>query len=585
VTGGVTPTVVVVAQRHSLDSHQRDHAKRRVLAALDARGCHKAVHQLAIGSTVIVSEEHAISPTGVTHITCPGIGGTNSLHSPAALVDVQGDRVTIRTDGPGLKHVYVTETRDHFAASTSAGVLASFAGAQLDEGSVAQLALLGFLLGTRSLFEGVSLLEVGTAVTLSHGSMRISQQDARGVPQARSGCDAIRRSVADLLEGSPEAVLELSGGLDSRVILAAMTRVQRRGRIGFTIDSGDGTDARIARALAVREGLEHVVVSGQPWSGRDPMEVHERVQRAARVREFATNALAGATLDIIEELAPPGARLTGVNGEYVRGFYHPGTLPREQVSRPSVRRVLHWRMLTNDRVSDSLLQPEWRSHQVNSLVDSLNEDLRTRSHWLRIALDEFYLHQRVRRWAGPSYSKASVHRRILAPFLHPAFLNWAASTSISERAGSRALARVLCELEPELGRMPLADGLTPAQISASGASDRVRALNRRGAKVIRKVEQRLRASRRPPSGSAEILDPLTEAWSIGRPFEGLSRLPFLAQGQLERWHDDPSSLDSSTASFLVNLSGSLNLLRSTAADHPFSSRGVLPGGASGGGPQ
>jgi asparagine synthase (glutamine-hydrolysing) len=557
---GVTSTLVVVSRRPGVGGHGWAETQRRMMAAIGARDGKESVHILELGLTVVVTSKLPAT-RGTSYLTVPGEDGEGVLNPPAATLDIRDETVTIRSDRLGMKHVYTLESRDYCAASTSAGVLAGLAGSRLDQEAIAQLALFGFLLGTKSMFEDVRLAAGGSAVILSRGELHVTPQAASGHAQARNGPDAVRRAVAGLLAGSPTAVLELSGGLDSRVILAGMSRSDRAGRVAFTIDGGDGADARMARTLAAGSGLEHVVISGQPWGGRDPLDVRQRVDRAALVREFASNALAAATIDLIEEQAPSGARLTGVNGEYVRGFYYPGTLSREPVSRSSVARVMRWRMVTNERVSDSLLAPEWRADHAHDLVDRLTRDLRERSCSLRVALDEFYLHDRVRRWAGPSYSNAAVQRRILAPFLHPVFLNWASSVGVRERAGSQALARVLCELDPELGGLPLADGRTPHRIAAPRPPDRATSVSRRGIKVLRKVDQRVRGSRRPPGGAGEILRSLREAWSVDPPFGQLARLEFLDQGQLERWSSDPSGLDSSTSSFLVNLSNALDLLR------------------------
>lgn len=500
------------------------------------------------------------TPAGITYLTCPPAVPSARPFAPAAFLEIADDRISVRSDPVGLKHLFVFEGEGFCALSTSAVVLAGMVQATLNDSALAHLALLGFVVSAESLFTGIQKLAGGQVATLGDGSLRIASTPSDPMACADGGEAALRRSVDDLLATSPDAVVELSGGLDSRLVLAALRPSSRRRRVAFTIRTQTGDDERIASTIAALEGLDHQLLSASPARASAGDEIRRRVERAAMLRDYCADALASAALDAVEEQAPCGPRFTGVNGEYARGFYYPGTLPGERTSRRSVGRVVRWRMLTNHRVDGSLFAPGWEDEQVGAYIGDLTDLLQGYSQNLRLALDEFYLHHRVVRWAGPAYSHTATHRTILAPFLHPAFLSWVRATAPRERAGSRAMARVLTNLAPNLAALPLADGRVPASMAARGPVHRLRGLGTGAEKAAGKVVQRLRGARRPPQGADAMLQPLLEDWSAATPFDPLRRVGFIDQRQLDRWEEDPRGIDPSTVSFIVNLVGIVTFL-------------------------
>ena len=491
---------------------------------------------------------------GVTYLTVPPRFPPRELHPPTATINIEDGRVLVASDALGLKGIFTVREPRFSAISTSALVLGAVVEAALDERAWAHLALLGFLLGNETPFDGVRKLDADHVASVRDGKLELFNRPDATVPTQANGVRALKRSVEELLESDPDAGLELSGGLDSRVILAAMPRAARRGRKAVTIDTGTGADAAVARQIATTEGLQHLVVPEWPLGELDPDEVRARVERGAKRRDCQSNALAAAVLDRAEERMPGEARFTGVNGEYVRGFYYPGTSRWSAVSQRSVSRLVRWRMLTNERVAGGLFTRGWEGDHLGELIRYLTADLAKHSQRLRTATDEFYLHDRVVRWAGPGYSHAATERRVLAPFLHPLFLRWATPLDTRVRGGSRLLATLLVELDRELATLPLAGGLDPLMLASSRSTDQVRRTTATAKKFARKVTQRITGTSRPPSGTNQVLDSLRSSWRGHPPFEPLAGLSFIRDAQLESWSEDLRDLDPATASFVVNLS-------------------------------
>jgi asparagine synthase (glutamine-hydrolysing) len=536
----------------------REGTQRRLRTALRLRESLGPVHErVATGVTLLTTGDAAEVP-GRTYLSHPPQSSTDDLHAPGAILVVAREHVVFSTDHLGMKHLYWVQTDAYVAVSTSAAVLASLTGTGVDELAVAHFALLGFPLGNETMFQGVHKVRGGTDVTLARGVLTQCERIVPPAEPVHSGPQAVSRAVQELMAANPDASLELSGGLDSRVVLAAIPRSARRNLVAITVGPDDGDDVRIARHLAVREGLDHVVIGGAAEAVGGPDGARRRVEDAARSRDFMANPLVGAITDRVETMTPPGPRFSGVNGEYVRGFYYPGTVPWGSISAGNVNRLLRWRMLTNDRVADALFVPDWIAAQSRSFADWLRKDLSETALSLRPATDEFYLKHRVAGWAGPAYSHAVTQRTVLAPFLHPAFLAWAASTKPTERAGSRAMARALRVLDPGLADVPLAGGIRPKYMATRSLVNQSRQARHLGSKARRKLQQRVSGSRRPPGGVWRLLPHLLASWAERPPFGNLEACSFINHDQLARWNDDPLAIDASSASLLACLSGAIS---------------------------
>jgi asparagine synthase (glutamine-hydrolysing) len=558
-------SVIALSFSRAVPREDRDRYRALACAALRVRDDPlplSAVRTVQVPRALVIVSGHGSAVGHVLPLT-RGLGDRRAGAPPAASLDWQEGGVRVATDGLGFKHVYVWKGQDWSAASTSALALAAVTGAVPDEFSWASLGMLGFPLGT-SMFASIRLLGPGEVALLSDGGLTVSRRPSEVQRGVSTGAAMLRAVVSEQLERRPDAVLELSGGLDSRLILAAMPPEHRRGRVALTLETGGSDDARLAASLAKRQSLQHVIVP-VAWSRHlsrdDVAEGVRRIDAAARCRDYGSNALAAAVLDRVEQHAPPGPRLTGVNGEYARGFYYAGLVPATSINRASTRRLLRWRMLTNERADAALFNVEWYRQQLSALEALLLADLQATGLPLKEATDEFYLHRRVVRWAGPTYSHSSTAQVVLAPFLDARFRSWTSALPVQERAGSRAMARLLCELDPVLAAIPLAGGLSPEAIARRGVGAAMRRATRTGAKVGAKAKQRVRGLGRPSEGSGGPLALLRRAWANDVPGESVAGLSFIDHRRLEELVADPARVDAATASFLVNLDGALRYLR------------------------
>ena len=433
--------------------------------------------------------------------------GLNDVLPPFAAIRASTDGgVTAATDAMGARHVYYASGADWSAISTSAEALARAARSSIDLEAAAIQCQLGWQVGTRTLFEGVHKLDAGTTATLNAGRLHSESYAANdpkpiGLEEAvRSAASMLRDYLEKYLDDHPDATLQLTGGQDSRLLLSAIPPSRRHGLSVMTLRVPGSADADIAAQLAERYRMRHHVITLDGLDEWSNSEAHDAVAEASRRLGGMADPLALAALVFAESKIGQGPRLSGLGGEVARGFYY--ILPWLKI--PSTRRTTSllssWRMFANESVANEALDEEFgkwarpfATAEIYGLLSVDPADLRSSS-------DDFYLSQRMQRWAGVTDSAICLDREVVNPMLDRRFLEIAIGLEPSDKKNSRFLSRLQVELDEELAQVPLDGRPTPtayATRSAAGAAARSASFAQR---VLRKSKQRVRGNRLPPAG-------------------------------------------------------------------------------------
>ena len=316
--------------------------------------------------------------------------------------------------------MYWRQGRGWGAISTSAVALGRLGGSGPDPNALGVAALAGHPLESSTVVWGVRLLQAGEVCELREGRVHVSRVAPRPTVDSdgwiddlatirRTGAEVVRSIVEDALRTTSTPVLELSGGLDSRVVLAAIPPERRRGLAGLHPRlSGKRGRARRGRDRTTQRPRSSL--HRHDAARRLPAEEAEAlVVSAGREADWSGNAVALAVLKWAESrVADDRPRLSGQNGEFGRGFYY-ALLPRWTPNvAASVRALGRWRVFANDRVDDELLRPEARARGENEATAALRR-LVPRGPFLA-STDELYLNMRMTRWLGPAYTIASRSR-------------------------------------------------------------------------------------------------------------------------------------------------------------------------------
>ncbi|MGO4105357.1 hypothetical protein AB4Y63_15510 [Leifsonia sp. YAF41] len=461
-----------------------------------------------------------VSATEIAECMRQDPGGLTRLLPPFAAVRGDERGVTMVADSMGFRQLYhsVPDAAGPPVLSTSALFAGWIRGAEIDHTAVAVQSLLGWQLGQRTLFRGVDKLAPGAIAHLGTDGVRVSATE-RGIEAGISLEEAVfeaaailRASLEALLDDHPEAVLQLTGGQDSRLLLSAIPVARRRGLRAMTLGAPGSGDVIVARQLAERYGMRHDVHDLAALDGLDSADAWGIVQDAAMRLDGMSDPVALAALTVAERDFDQGVRISGLGGEIARGFYYVGAVRERAFTRKDAEQLAGWRMFANEAVEPGLLDSEFSSWARSTADDEVASALSAAGgEWFR-ATDELYLRHRMQRWAGVTDTAVGAQRIVVNPMLCQEFLSIASRLSPEDKAHSLFLARLQMELDPELGRIPLEGRSAPIATaypnpwrSAAGA------LNT-GRRVARKVGQRLRHGNRPPAGGFQLAGKVVEHW-------------------------------------------------------------------------
>lgn len=442
-----------------------------------------------------------------------------ALLPPFGAVSALDDGVTMVADSMGFQHLFHTPAAAIDPVMSSSCLLAARTiGAQLDPVAVGTQSLLGWQLGQRTLFAGIDKLAPGAVARLDRDGVQVTAavepvHDELSLETAVvEAADLLRTSLAALLDDHPDAVLQLTGGMDSRLLLSAVPEARRRGLRAMTLEVPGTDDVQIARSIAARYGLQHEVHGLSSIGDIDPADAWGRCLDDAMRLDAMSDPIALASQRVAEQAFDQGVRISGLGGEIARGFYYLGRVRDRAYSRTDAERLASWRMFVNEAVEPDLLAPDFATWARDEATTEVHRALTAGGEeWFR-ASDELYVRHRMQRWAGATDTAVSDRRVVINPMLDPGFLDIARRLSPQDKAGSRFLARLQMELDPELGRRPLDRRPAPAVYASpprwQPALDAA-SLARRAA---RKGLQKVRRGTRPPAGGLVMTQKVVEFW-------------------------------------------------------------------------
>lgn len=427
--------------------------------------------------------------------------------------------VVAATDVLGARHLYHARGDGWVAASTSPQALAALTRAGVDRDAVAVQSLLGWQLGTRSMFAGVTKLEAGSTMALAGGELRIERYAPEAAPPPQQLDQAVRAAATMLreyleayLDDHPDARLQLTGGQDSRLLLSAIPPARRKGLTAMTLSVPGSDDVPIAADLVRRFGMRHEVVTLDGLEGLAPAEAHTACVSAARRLGCSADPLAFASLTFAEAKIEQGPRLSGLGGEVARGFYYFGPAVSMPVNRRATDVLAAWRMFANESVTADVVEPDFaaaaRRFTLGEIFDTLAA---TGLPWLE-ATDEFYLWQRMQRWAGVTDTAVAFDREVVNPMLDRRFLDIARGLPPRAKRSSRFLSRLQVALDPELAAIPLDGRPAPDVYATRSVANTVTLASLTAGKVVRKGRQKLQRSRKAPAGGNVLAAKVVQHW-------------------------------------------------------------------------
>jgi asparagine synthase (glutamine-hydrolysing) len=236
----------------------------------------------------VASQHHVAANTDIEAVhSLHGVGKDFSFLKDldgifsAVIFDSRRDRVHLIIDRFGMRHLYWTVHNGCLAWASELKAMLALPGFQpkIDRLAVEQFLSIGYLLADRTWFECVRLVPPGTVLSwdLREHSMRMQRywwwdeiKPLGGATNRRDIADEVGRLLIDAVKRRSRETgkvgVMLSGGLDSRAVLAAMPEGPEAIQT-VTFGTPGCADIRIAASAArVKKAVHHVFeIDSQNW--------------------------------------------------------------------------------------------------------------------------------------------------------------------------------------------------------------------------------------------------------------------------------------------------------------------------------
>jgi asparagine synthetase B (glutamine-hydrolysing) len=426
-----------------------------------------------------------------------GEAGLTALtgHWAACIIDRTAGRVTVANDAFGVRPLYYAHVEGGawLIASHAAALLAHRGIPRaLDPAGMADYLAFGHCIGAKTLFRGIAALPGATLLSWRAGELTVRRYWKPSLrPEARSSeadLEAIRcmfdESVARLVAVSRPSSLALTGGGDSRAILAAMVG-DGAGPHTVTHSIPGATDAVLAAQVAAKAGAEQhfYEVRGEIVL---PQIVPGIRLLGGRVAGIDVHPLC--FLDDFTRYTR--AMFTGLGGNLFKGNDYidiPGG-EREIDTLPALTQWLltrYNRYLSVDGDFSALLTDDWLAQMQpvpeNSVRDALDAAGPETEMYRRSGI--FYLEERVCKYL--TKGDAIVRREIETrhPFMHRGLLEATWRLPAAVRDAGLVESYIITRDAPALARMPFAweygDGLPLRPYASSELGRRLTILSQR----------------------------------------------------------------------------------------------------------
>jgi hypothetical protein len=371
------------------------------------------------------------------------------------------DTLAIVADRAGLLHVYVRDgPRGSVWASTSAFALAAL-GAELDVDATVEWTTAGHFISGRTFFRGIRQLGCGEIVELrprtsAKCTMWAPTPDGEATPAEYQ--QAVVTAVEAYSRRADGLFFELTGGLDSRLLLAARLRSGERTRT-WTVGRRDDVEMRTIERLERVEAFEHLLLSPDAGLAVDlPAlidEMHGLADGEANALVYTSLLIAFRGLANLRRTS-----ITGSNGELARAFYWRAIAGRRDTGHirgvainALLRKIFRESGTLRFAFRDDIRDPE------APVREAVIDFLRTSCFATPTAiLDDFYLRTRMRRFAGRNISTTSLFCEQGVPYFAHSVVDTALDLPAAQKEDGRVVREAIMRLSPALASVPLGSG-------------------------------------------------------------------------------------------------------------------------------
>ena len=412
--------------------------------------------------------------------------------------------------------------------------------AALDLLSCREFLATGTVFEQRTLFEGIEKLEPASIYYFQSGCRlsRTRYWDLASVVYDRAPITgdvpqmaaALEETFAVIAHNFRRPVMDLTGGFDSRALLAAMLKTG----VDFdTVVNGAPSDPDVltAQAIAQAFGLRHrhqvpAVDTGRSW--------WEKAVAALPLCDGEYDLLKYAvTYDVQTRLAAEfDATINGSNGEICKGYWWELLFPfTGRRGHFNERAVAAGRFAV--ATEDSLLERSFPTDLVAHFAGVIRRANAAFDRYPNTAkLDNVYLTLRMQRWQGRIASATSRIWPHVSPFMFRLPMEIALSTPPAVRVRHRMTRRLIEYLNPRLSEVPLAGGFPAAPMRLRNLAQFWPLAVETARKAQKRLGKLLPAPREAPPGP--LSNPMLLLWELEEVRDTLDQQKMLTAGLYHR---------------------------------------------------
>lgn len=321
---------------------------------------------------------------------------------------------------------------------------------RIDLDSISDMVAAGYFFGDHTPYAGVTALEGNQLIRLTPWRTELRVPKNLEPVIDASSWSILIDNVAEALVGAfdpipgPSMRIALTGGRDSRLLVAAAVNREDLALTTSTAGMPDDPDVVIASQIADLIGVEHVVQAPSGVRSSGEIMAEEAVDRITRVLDVLDGMTSA--WDDIEDYGPfvPTPILSGVGGEVVRGglaLHGVPTLDSVTATNALMTVVQGTRFLTDAVIEE-------RAEMFSTLLDLARHDPYQ-------AVDDLYFIHRNGRWIASRRNGARFRRRMYDPMLDNRFMRMVRQIPARQRWEERLTYELISVLAPQLADLPI----------------------------------------------------------------------------------------------------------------------------------
>ncbi|GAB6162481.1 hypothetical protein JCM12298_16400 [Desulfothermus naphthae] len=400
-------------------------------------------------------------------------------------IDLKKKNIRIISDKFGLRPIYYYLDRDGFYFSSQIRPLLTIPNINknIDYRAFADFYHFGHVLGNKTLFKNIKLLPPASILTFNMKNMGLSIKNYWKFTEFFSKVHEVNRnlkeeviwafekSVLSKINNLEDVGISLSGGLDSRAILAAM-RNRSKGVYSYTLGLIGCQDEKYSEKMAKICGTKHKFLEIKREDLSDFENLANTLIYYSDGLYHPHESTEKTALDYLQK-APFKFLLRGHGGELAKAsLAYPVQLTKEVFDFNSFDQVMKFifksaNIVVSPQELSLFLTPEFLKHIKGEAYHSLEESISECKDKLIYpdTLIYYYLKEWIRRQVVASLSIFREHVEIRLPYLDGKFLKKLFKLPVSERYGGEIQVEIIKHCSPSLLKVPNSN--TGAPLNAS----------------------------------------------------------------------------------------------------------------------